>query len=253
MKRVDCKQGTHEWRLARIGIPTASQFPRIITPKTRKLSSQAVGYRNELLAELLFGEPLESASTQFMERGSDLEADAVRRFELDRNCDVDRVGFCLRDDKRVGCSPDGLVGDDEGLEIKTLSAAHHVGALLDTEDDKYICQIQGGLYVTGRKRWTRMYYHPTLPPVYVCLERNDGFIADLHNAVEGFLESLEDGKARLREKGCTPKQPRDPQAFCRALRPDGRWCMIRRDVTMTEAGWRCGEHAAVMDPEGVFA
>lgn len=243
MKRFDVEHGSYEWLRLRLGIITASNFHRIITPKTRKPSAQAAGYCNEILAEWLLGEPLDSASSQFMERGKGLEADAVRRFEFDRNCTVDRVGFCLTEDGLVGCSPDGLVDDEEGLEIKVLSAANHVGALLAFDPFEHVCQIQGGMYVTGCKRWTRMYYHPTFPPVYRTIERNDGFIADLHAALQKFLACISEARARLLEQGCVRRLPRDPDAYCRERREDDRFCMRRQGVKKTAAGWRCPEHA----------
>jgi hypothetical protein len=41
MKIHNCTQGTEEWRKLRAGIPTASEFHKIITPKTGQLSKQA--------------------------------------------------------------------------------------------------------------------------------------------------------------------------------------------------------------------
>lgn len=211
MRRFDVGQGSYGWLLARLGIPTASQFHRIITPKTRQPSAQGKAYVYELLAEWLLGEPIEHKGSGFMARGKELESDAVRRIEWDRDCTVDRVGFCLTDDGRVGCSPDGLIGDDEGLEIKVLSAANHVGAMLSPPDDKHICQIQGGMYVTGRSIWTRMYYHPSLPPVYHRIERDDTFIAALDEALEAFQEMLSAGRQWLLKAGCKPREPRNAQ------------------------------------------
>ena len=61
MIALDLQQGSAEWVKARLGIPTASQFSRIIT-STGKLSGQADGYMHELLAESLLGEPADVAN-----------------------------------------------------------------------------------------------------------------------------------------------------------------------------------------------
>ena len=52
---LNCKQGSDEWIQARLGIPTASQFHRIITPKTMKPAASAEGYIDQLVAEYLLG------------------------------------------------------------------------------------------------------------------------------------------------------------------------------------------------------
>ena len=66
-------QGSEQWKEARLGIPTASRFGSIITPKTMKPSSQADGYIAELVAEWILGQPLDGVQTEWMERGSVLE------------------------------------------------------------------------------------------------------------------------------------------------------------------------------------
>lgn len=242
MIRVDVDQGSAEWLQARLAIPTASQFHRILTPKTMKPSSQAAGYRNELLAEWFLGESSEAGRSEFMARGSDMEDEAVKWYEFDRSVTVDRVGFCLTDDRRVGCSPDGLVGEDGGLEIKVLSAANHVGALLTDDSEQHRCQIQGSLFVTGRQWWDRLYYHPTLPSVVRRMERDAQFIGSLESALLQFLEGRNDRRERLLEQGCVRIEPRPTDACCNERREDGRFCMCRAGLVETDLGWRCKEH-----------
>ena len=111
------EQGSAQWIAARLGLPTASQFSRILTPRTLKPSASAERYLWELLAERIIGQPANDASTKFMERGKAMEAQAVAFYELQRGVDTRRVGFVTRDDGLVGCSPDRFVGDDGLLEI----------------------------------------------------------------------------------------------------------------------------------------
>lgn len=201
MIKIDVQQGGPEWIKARSGIPTASQFHRLITPKTLKASAQAEGYRNEILAERLLGCSMDDISSEWMERGQAMEESARSWYEWTREVDVERAGFCLRDDRTAGCSPDGLVGEEGGLEIKVPSAAVHVGYLLDgTLPDKYRCQVQGSLWVTGRAWWDFLSYNPSLPSVLIRVERDEEFIAALASAVEALTAELVTAEARLREK-----------------------------------------------------
>ena len=192
-------QGSDEWRKARLGIPTASGFGRLITPKTGKPSASAEGYLHELLAEWMLGAPLDDASSQWMERGKEIEAEARLYYQFQRDLDVAQVGFCLRDDGLVGCSPDGLVGEDGLLEIKVPSAAVHMRYMLTGQlEDDYRPQVQGQLWITERKWLDLLSFNPVLPPVIIRCERDEGFIAALAGIVDPFIVRLEAAKAKLR-------------------------------------------------------
>ena len=107
---VDVEQRSFEWLEARQGIPTGSQISRLLTEKTRKYSVLgARKYRNELLAEWFLDASLDGGNTLWMDRGTMLETEARQYYELLRDVELDEVGFCLRDDRRFGGSPDALV------------------------------------------------------------------------------------------------------------------------------------------------
>jgi hypothetical protein len=183
-------QGSAEWHAARLGIPTASNFGRIVTPGG-KLSASADTYLHELVAERILGFPLNTESVDFMERGKALESHAVSWYELQRDVDTEAVGFCLTDDGRAGCSPDRLVGAAGGLEIKCPSPAVHVGYMLDGGiSDKYRPQVQGALWITGRDWWDTLSYHPDLPPALVRVKRDEEYITALAANVERFCDAL---------------------------------------------------------------
>lgn len=193
------EQGSEAWLKLRLGIPTASDFHKIVTP-TGKLSAQAKGYANRLIAESLLGHPLDSLDgLPFVERGKDLEAEAVRLYEFTTGNTADVVGFCTTDDGQIGASPDRLIGEEGQLEIKCPSPQTHVGYLLEGLDKDYIPQIQGQLYVTGRKWCDFFSYHPSMPPVRVRVERNASYIEILSEALSTFnaerLKNLGDIRA----------------------------------------------------------
>jgi len=206
---LDVAQGSPEWIAARVGIPTASQFGRILTPKTMKLGAGAKTYMMELLAEWMIGAALDGEVTAFMERGTELEDKAVEFYEFQREVETTAVGFCLTDDGRCGASPDRLVGEDGGLEIKCPSATVHVSYLMG-DMGKYNAQIQGGMWVTGRQWWDFLSYNPEMPPALVRVERDEEFIGKLADAMETFLDDLDAAKQKMRALGYVDDEPFSP-------------------------------------------
>ncbi len=208
MIALDLEQGSPEWLQARLGIPTASQFSRLITPKTMKPSTQSFDYLSELIAEWMLGKPLDAEENEWMQRGRELEPSAIDFYQLQRDVDVERCGFALLDDRSAGCSPDGLVGTEGGLEIKCPSPAKHVAYLLGQESmDKYTPQIQGCMWITGRQWWDRLSFHPELPPLLVRVERDEKFIATLAQIVTDFTGQLAEAKAKITAAGFEAPAP----------------------------------------------
>lgn len=205
MITLNMKQGSEEWKDARLGVATASQFHRIVTPKTMKLSGQADGYAHELLAEEMLGHALDDAESQFMVRGSDLEDGAISFYEFNRDLNTSSVGFLLREDGLVGCSPDRLVGDDGGLEIKCPKPKTHVAHMLGGGDAEHAkCQVQGALWLTGRAWWDWLSYNPEMQPVLIRFERDEQFIAVLEKLVNQFVEYVDECRRRLIRDGYYP-------------------------------------------------
>ncbi len=199
MMEVDVLQGTEEWRRARMAIPTASQFHRILTKKTRKLSASSDGYLHELLAEWLLDVPLNMGMDRgFIQRGSEMEQDAVRYYEFQRDVETRSVGFVLQDDRMVGCSPDRLIGTDGGLEIKCPGPAQHVANMLGM-DSAYEMQAQGCMWICERQWWDVLSFHPELPPAIVRLQRDVEFIAALTWALQEFVGNILLLRERLSE------------------------------------------------------
>lgn len=205
MRIIECEQGTPEWYAARAGIPTSSKFDCILTP-TGKASTQAKGYRLKLLAEWLIGHEPEGFQSDWMARGKEIEAEARAWWEMETGETVTQVGFCLHDDGRYGCSPDGLFADC-GIEIKCPAPHTHVGYLLGGKlPNDYIPQVQGSMLVTGMAAWHFVSYHPDLPPLRVRVERDEQYIASLTDALDKFVADLEHDKQALLERGFNPME-----------------------------------------------
>lgn len=176
---IDIEQGSAEWHLLRLGIPTASGGSRIMTPKRQEYSAAAKGYIAELMAETMLGQPLDWATTDFMVRGTEMEAEARDWYELTRGVEVRQTGFLLAYDGSEGVSPDGLVGDEGGVEIKCYGARHHMEHLLGLDEGAVDPQVQASMRITGRKWWDVVAYNPKLPSRIHRVYRDEGYLAKL--------------------------------------------------------------------------
>lgn len=221
MRIIECEQGSMEWFQARRGIPSASNFDRIITPKTGKLSAQADDYICELIGELntpYLPEWAENYTNKAIRWGEQTEQEARDWYTVDTGNQVRQVGFCTTDDARFGCSPDGLIGEDGGLELKCPQPKTHTAYLLKGGlPDEYRPQVHGALFVTGRPWWDFASYSPGLPPLLVRVVPDD-YTRALADALENFhlrySAALE--KVRLLQD---PVMPRLPNAATNWLTP----------------------------------
>jgi hypothetical protein len=178
------EQGTPEWLAARLGKPSASLFSRVIT-MTGKPSASADGYINQLLGERLTGKSEPHYTSEAMILGTEREPLARADYEFISGNKVNEVGFILDDSESYGCSPDGLIGEDGGLEIKCPAQTTQAGYWRDKQSGvkKYYQQIQGCMWVTDRKWWDFFSYHPDMPHVLVRVERNEEYIEKLSEQV----------------------------------------------------------------------
>ena len=205
MKILDLEQRSEEWHRVRGVIPTASRFDKILTP-TGAASKQAGTYMNELLGNWLAGgvthEAGEGFTSDWMQRGIDMEDEAIAWYEMTVS-EVERVGFCVRDDEQAGCSPDALLtGRQTGLELKCPKASTHVQYLLDQKlPTTYIPQVQGSMWVTGYSSWDFLSYHPDLEPLLIHVQRDDNYLVSLQLAIVGFNNKMQTKKMQLIEMG----------------------------------------------------
>ncbi len=191
MKLIECVQGSPEWWEARRGVPTCSEFGRILTPKTMKVSSSADKYIAELIADRVCLTPnyfTDRPTSRDMEHGTNSEPEARRFYEMERGVDVTQVGFYLDDEGRFGGSPDGLVGEEGGLELKCPKLSTQVEYLLaGTLPDEYKAQVHGHLIVSKRPWWDFMSYAPGLEPFIIRVEP-DAFTRELKVGLEMFWD-----------------------------------------------------------------
>jgi hypothetical protein len=199
MKRYEMDQYTTAWWDVRRGVPTCSEFGRIITPATGKLSSQALAYAAELVGQMVdphYGEE-ETYVSAAMRNGTIMEPEARDWYEFDAGADVQRVGFCTTDDGRFGGSPDALVGDDGCLELKSPTAKTQVLYLYaNTLPAEYRPQVHGHLIVTGRKWCDFVSYFRGLPPLRIRVEP-DAYTDMLRKCLDDFWAIYQDVRAKV--------------------------------------------------------
>ena len=155
------EQNTEAWHKLRHGKLTASDFKSLITEKTKKITSDTkikdLAYKKAV--ETIFNyKEWEGANEEVIfnsfdiERGNRLEPIARQEYEARTLKPVEEVGFIESDDGLLGYSPDGLVGEDGLIEIKAPRKSKHLETIFKNEVPlEHIAQIQGGLYLSGRK------------------------------------------------------------------------------------------------------
>jgi len=185
----DVSQRTLDWAKMHIGIPTASGFHNLLTPEFEiKKGEGPKTYLYTKIAEKFYGEPLLDISTFSIEQGEILETEAKPFFELETGRRIENVGFIHTDDWKAGCSPDGLLENDNGIEIKCPAAHTHVKYLVEGRLPKdHAAQVHGSMYVTGRPKWTFMSYRRNFPPFILEVERDEEIIERIDKAIDQFI------------------------------------------------------------------
>lgn len=201
------QQGSREWLALRAGMPTASQFHRVITPKKGERSGQFDGFVNDMVAERFMGRPLASADMPWMKEGSAREPEAAAYYAFTRDVELEVVGFCTTDDGKIGCSPDRVVGDKGLVELKNPLAHTHVGYLLGAgPEETYRVQLQGQLFVCEREWVDIISYYPGMPEAVARVERDEPFIEKLKALLYEAVEQVEERMEQLKARGYEPKQ-----------------------------------------------
>lgn len=196
MKIFTFEQGTLEWNAVRAGVVTASEMKNLLTNKLaiKKIDGEGVTtYMCRKLAEKWRGGPLPQMGKSLdMEFGHLREERAIPDFELKQDRVVRRVGFILADDGLTGCSPDGLLEDEQsGLEVKCLQDQNHIEYLLaGVLPEEFAAQVHASMYVTGFKTWHFYGYSEMYPPLLLVVHRDEAIMEKMDEAVTNFMARL---------------------------------------------------------------
>lgn len=205
MKIIECLQGSPEWHAARAGCITASNFKLTrasarlkSVPNKGEYSEAAKNYAFRLAIERISGKPLdEGFETWQMARGHELEPAARAAHEAIAGVVVRRAGFVTTDDSLFGASADGLIDSDGGSEYKCLVSPEGLrDVLLDDDISAFTDQIQGCMWVTGRRYWHFALYCPALASIgkdlyYREVQRDDDYIEALEEDLIAFNRQVE--------------------------------------------------------------
>lgn len=198
---IECPhiQGSEEWHLDRLGIPTASMFKSIIT-STGKPSTTANTYMNALLADWLAGKPVDKFEpTQAMQNGTDREAEARDLYSFITNNEVTETGFWFKDERKLtGCSPDGMISENGLIEIKCPKASTLVGYKLANKlPADYVPQVMGQMWVMDAEYCDFFVYHPDIEHFYIRINRDEKYISQVEAEVNKFIDKMLEKREKL--------------------------------------------------------
>lgn len=168
----DLIQGSDEWLAARCGLLTASEIKLILTPGTLKQASndKERAHLYELLAQRITRYVEPHFVTDDMMRGHEDEIEAKRIYSEHYAVVDSEIGFITNNrwGFTLGYSPDGVVGEDGLIEVKSRRQKYQIQTLIEhtlngTAPAEYMLQLQTGLLVTERSWIDFISYSGGLP------------------------------------------------------------------------------------------
>lgn len=195
----DIDQSSDEWLDLRLGFVTASRFKDVMA-KGKGLTRRA--YMLEIAAEIITGQRQEKFSNDAMEWGAKTEAQARSMYEFESGNTVDEIAFAYFDDKKIGCSPDGLIGDDGLVEFKCPNTKTQIETYLSGKmPTGHMPQVQGQMWVMERDWCDFVSFDPRINTEAsyfkqrIC--RDETYIAELEKACDIFLDDLSETVNKL--------------------------------------------------------
>ena len=185
-------QKSDAWFKARLGNPGASEINNIITSEGKPSKSRK-DYMFRLAAERVRGKADEKFQSQAMLDGTIKEDEARSLFSLIYDVEIEQVGMIYKDEKRnCHASPDGLIGKDCGIEIKSPLGKTQARYLIENKlPTQYFVQIQSSLYISERDYWWFMSYCDGMKPLIVRVKPDDKFIKALESELRTFCSELQ--------------------------------------------------------------
>lgn len=202
---IEGAQRSDEWFVARMGIPTGSGFAHVMAKGTSgEESLTRRDYATAKALELVNGKP--SGESSFVSwdirNGIEREPLAIEAYQLETGVSISRPMFVRNNELRAGVSPDFLVGDDGGGEVKCPKQSTHMRYLeLSDVPPEYKWQVHGSMLCTGRAWWDFISWNPDFPPDLqlhiVRVHRNEELIQQLevgifrfHRYVASIVENI---------------------------------------------------------------
>lgn len=162
---IRCTQQSDLWIKARVGRITGSRLGDLMAPPITRASSRGPAgteaacreaYRKELVVERIYRHAVNHPPTKAMQDGIEREPWARMLYEADTMQQVEQVGFALHPEwDWFGCSADGLVGLDGGVELKCPTELVHDSYVADVDSlvQEYQWQVLGCLICFPERQW----------------------------------------------------------------------------------------------------
>lgn len=212
MQYIDAPQGSEAWLQARVGKITASRFKdardRLKPAKGEtigKPSAKCCAYAAQVAVERIAGRPIDKVFQNWqMQEGTEQEPAARRAYDLETGNIVQEVGAIATDDGQFLYSPDGLIGANGLLEIKTILSADRIVKIIGERDlSDFMDQCLGGLWLTGRQWIDLVLWCPALEPIggeltIYHINRDENAIEALEADLMAFSETVKRGEELLR-------------------------------------------------------
>lgn len=182
MKIHNVEQNSPEWFKCRLGKLTASDA-HTIGVSGKGLETLCLKKTSEILTQKFE----DNYTSPAMQRGHDLENEAVMAYEIETGNITEKIGFCELDEF-VGASPDRKIfNQNGGLEIKNKTDVVYLKELLGAEiDPEHYSQVQMQMMVTGWLWMDYAVYNPNFERSLIIrrVNRDEVAIAKIKAGVE---------------------------------------------------------------------
>lgn len=200
------EQGSPAWLESRAGCITASRAKDARSRlKTGKPSSAMEKYAKQVAVERIARVPVDDFfQTKAMKFGTEQEPLARQAYEIRTGAMVEEAGFITTDDGVFGFSSDGLIGEDGGVEVKTLVSTERIVDLIGAREvDDFVDQVNFGLWLSNRKWCDIVLWAPALKNInremtIVRIDRDEEVIIALEQDMLFFKAMVDQYEAQLR-------------------------------------------------------
>lgn len=162
----DLEQGSDAWLEARCGLLTASTIGKLISPTGKVADNDTSRSLTEtLVAERITGH-VDFVQPSFDMQLGTLNEPLARNLYAEQHGPVTEIGFAIRETggHKLGASPDGLIDEWGGIEIKSRRPKSQIRAIVtDTVPTENLAQIHTCMFVLDRDWWDYVSYSQGLP------------------------------------------------------------------------------------------
>lgn len=198
---MEAQQGSEAWLALKLGVLSASNAHKIV-PKSRGNGDGRYTYLCELVAQVCTSQMNEVTSIE-MQWGKDNEDAARATYELSTGNKITELPFVFKDESfREGCSPDGILNDKKGIEIKCPYNTVHFIKFLDGDKikEEYHWQAQYTMRVMDAGEWEFVQFDPRVrnrPFKSLTVPRDEEKQKILADAVPAFLSEMDEMLGRI--------------------------------------------------------